>query len=340
MSSQIHSIYYFFSIHSADAQSREVVITIFKKVVRPHFSKSRKTKQYSNENSDRGYGRGDHSLLVHSNCRFAWFLDGDLIREKIVDSELLESSYSSTPSIVTDTVNIQIKQETFGKSIKCQCEKHFQDGTLIFPDEAYDAEETITFNIIPEIIDEGISDHYNDSPWINISVLAFPQPLTGEVLDIESNETLTTFQCPDISSIIEAPCSYSAHDFSEFQINPSVSLCQDETPCYTFSFTFQNVTHGRNVTILFQSIEGDAISSSIIELEMTLPDDEEVIENHVFYNEPTNALSGKNVAAIIILLIFSIIVVMVTFAALRKNNVLKCGEYIVVQEKDDLETAL
>ena len=64
-------------IHEADPQSRPVVIYIFVMSVRPsfrpsgrpavppHFSKSRKTKQFSRENNDRywrncGFGRVDH----------------------------------------------------------------------------------------------------------------------------------------------------------------------------------------------------------------------------------------------------------------------------------------
>ena len=67
-------------IHSADPQSRPVVITIFARgvctsvrlSVQPHFSKSSKTKQLSSENSDRywmdcGCGRGDH--WWHLSCR-------------------------------------------------------------------------------------------------------------------------------------------------------------------------------------------------------------------------------------------------------------------------------
>ena len=56
-------------IHSADPQSRPVVIIVFARDVRPyvspHFSKCFKTKQLLNENSDHfsqycGSGRADH----------------------------------------------------------------------------------------------------------------------------------------------------------------------------------------------------------------------------------------------------------------------------------------
>ena len=65
-------------IHSADPQSRPVVITIFTHVVLPHFSQSRKTKHHSSENSDRYWAglwvwpSGSLMTSVLSTYQFVW----------------------------------------------------------------------------------------------------------------------------------------------------------------------------------------------------------------------------------------------------------------------------
>ena len=58
-----HDCFVIFLIHSADPQSRPIVITIFTHVVRPYFSKSSKIKEISSENNVHYWRRLNESCM-------------------------------------------------------------------------------------------------------------------------------------------------------------------------------------------------------------------------------------------------------------------------------------